>query len=71
MRQFLYIAGMWGVELLFHLFSAGVGRTGTIIAVNHVRQLLETNKLKDLNLYELVMLLRRQRSSCVQTVVCL
>ncbi|CAJ0572137.1 unnamed protein product, partial [Mesorhabditis spiculigera] len=47
--------------------SAGVGRTGTIIAVNHVRELIKANKLTELNLYDLVMQLRTQRSSMVQT----
>lgn len=47
--------------------SAGVGRTGTIIAVNYIRECMETKSLTGLDLFELVLTLRRQRSSMVQT----
>lgn len=52
-----------------YVFSAGVGRTGTIIAVNYVRELMEQNTLKSLDLYDIVMQLRKQRASMVQTQV--
>ncbi|CAI4228128.1 unnamed protein product [Auanema sp. JU1783] len=47
--------------------SAGVGRTGTIIAVNYVRELIEQNALDSLNIFEIVLSLRKQRASMVQT----
>ncbi|CAI5448114.1 unnamed protein product [Caenorhabditis angaria] len=47
--------------------SAGVGRTGTIIAVNHVREQIRRNALMKIDVFELVMSLRRQRASMVQT----
>lgn len=42
--QFWFIAGIfdWVVFILYaEVFSAGVGRTGTIIAVNHIREMLK------------------------------
>ncbi|EYC26121.1 hypothetical protein Y032_0011g1571 [Ancylostoma ceylanicum] len=47
--------------------SAGVGRTGTIISVNYIRELIESKELDSLDLFELVMSLRKQRASMVQT----
>ncbi|CAD6191262.1 unnamed protein product [Caenorhabditis auriculariae] len=47
--------------------SAGVGRTGTIIAVNHIRERMKAAKLDPVDLYQLVLTLRRQRASMVQT----
>ncbi|KAK5983817.1 Tyrosine-protein phosphatase [Trichostrongylus colubriformis] len=47
--------------------SAGVGRTGTIISVNYIRELIKSSQLESLDLFELVMSLRKQRSSMVQT----
>lgn len=47
--------------------SAGVGRTGTIISVNYIRELIESAELESLDLFELVMSLRKQRASMVQT----
>ncbi|KAK6748345.1 hypothetical protein RB195_001143 [Necator americanus] len=47
--------------------SAGVGRTGTIISVNYIRELIESEELDSLDLFELVMSLRKQRASMVQT----
>uniref|UniRef100_A0A1I7TPU6 Tyrosine-protein phosphatase non-receptor type 61F n=1 Tax=Caenorhabditis tropicalis TaxID=1561998 RepID=A0A1I7TPU6_9PELO len=48
--------------------SAGVGRTGTIIAINHIRELIKAGTLTTVDLPELVMSLRRQRGSMVQTI---
>ncbi|CAJ0599232.1 unnamed protein product [Cylicocyclus nassatus] len=50
--------------------SAGVGRTGTIISVNYIRELIESEELDSLDIFELVMSLRKQRASMVQTQVC-
>ncbi|WKY04007.1 hypothetical protein Q1695_005187 [Nippostrongylus brasiliensis] len=47
--------------------SAGVGRTGTIISVNYIREMIASGELETLDLFELVMTLRRQRASMVQT----
>ncbi|KHJ93274.1 Protein-tyrosine phosphatase [Oesophagostomum dentatum] len=47
--------------------SAGVGRTGTIISVNYIREMIESEELQSLDLFQLVMNLRRQRASMVQT----
>ncbi|VDM65875.1 unnamed protein product, partial [Strongylus vulgaris] len=47
--------------------SAGVGRTGTIISVNYIRELIESEELDSLDIFELVMSLRKQRASMVQT----
>ncbi|XGW30376.1 hypothetical protein V3C99_009393 [Haemonchus contortus] len=47
--------------------SAGVGRTGTIISVNYIRELIKSAELESLDLFDLVMSLRKQRASMVQT----
>ncbi|KAK6025761.1 Protein-tyrosine phosphatase [Ostertagia ostertagi] len=47
--------------------SAGVGRTGTIISVNYIRELIKSAELESLDLFDLVMNLRKQRASMVQT----
>ncbi|MFH4974354.1 hypothetical protein AB6A40_001063 [Gnathostoma spinigerum] len=48
--------------------SAGCGRTGTIIAANVVRELINSKNLtSDLDLCQLVIELRKQRASMVQT----
>ena len=47
--------------------SAGVGRTGTIIAVDRVMQMFERNLLKkNFNVKDLVIELRKQRMKMVQ-----
>ncbi|GMT26081.1 hypothetical protein PFISCL1PPCAC_17378 [Pristionchus fissidentatus] len=47
--------------------SAGVGRTGTIILINHIRELILQKLFIDVNLLAMVVALREQRSSMVQT----
>ncbi|VDM23536.1 unnamed protein product [Toxocara canis] len=48
--------------------SAGCGRTGTIIAANVIRELINAQTIaNDLKIYDLVMQLRTQRVSMVQT----
>ncbi|GMS96798.1 hypothetical protein PENTCL1PPCAC_18973 [Pristionchus entomophagus] len=47
--------------------SAGVGRTGTIILINHIRELILQKLCIDVNLLAMVVALREQRSSMVQT----
>ncbi|CAB3409402.1 unnamed protein product [Caenorhabditis bovis] len=47
--------------------SAGVGRTGTIIAVNHIREQINAGTCTTINVFDLVLSLRRQRASMVQT----
>ncbi|TMS38289.1 hypothetical protein L596_005050 [Steinernema carpocapsae] len=52
--------------ILIHC-SAGCGRTGTIIAINTIREQILAKSIKHLNLYELVIELRKTRLSMVQT----
>uniref|UniRef100_A0A1I7YFJ4 protein-tyrosine-phosphatase n=1 Tax=Steinernema glaseri TaxID=37863 RepID=A0A1I7YFJ4_9BILA len=52
--------------ILIHC-SAGCGRTGTIIAINAVREQILNQRITNLNLYDLVIELRRTRLSMVQT----
>uniref|UniRef100_A0A7E4W188 protein-tyrosine-phosphatase n=1 Tax=Panagrellus redivivus TaxID=6233 RepID=A0A7E4W188_PANRE len=52
--------------ILIHC-SAGCGRTGTVIALTIIRDLINQRTLKQLNVKELVSNLRRQRTSMVQT----
>lgn len=47
--------------------SAGVGRTGTIIAINHIREQMKAGTLENIDIMELVLELRRQRVCMVQT----
>ena len=47
--------------------SAGVGRTGTIIAVDRVRQMLQANSVpKSFSIMQIVKELREQRMKMVQ-----
>ncbi|XP_072223800.1 tyrosine-protein phosphatase non-receptor type 18 [Leuresthes tenuis] len=53
--------------LLIHC-SAGCGRTGVICALNYIHDLLVSKKItKDFSILEIVLELRRQRPSAVQT----
>uniref|UniRef100_A0A8R1HPE5 protein-tyrosine-phosphatase n=1 Tax=Caenorhabditis japonica TaxID=281687 RepID=A0A8R1HPE5_CAEJA len=47
--------------------SAGVGRTGTIIAINYIREQMKAETLSVIDVFGLVMTLRKQRASMVQT----
>ncbi|PIC37606.1 hypothetical protein B9Z55_016176 [Caenorhabditis nigoni] len=47
--------------------SAGVGRTGTIIAINYIREQMKAQSLTEIDIFGLVIALRRQRASMVQT----
>lgn len=53
--------------LYFKIFSAGVGRSGTLIALDILLQTLKDRK--DLDIFGTVMKLRRQRVKMVQTEV--
>ncbi|KAF1759691.1 hypothetical protein GCK72_016158 [Caenorhabditis remanei] len=55
-----------GSPILVHC-SAGVGRTGTIIAINHIREQMKAETLTNIDIFGLVIALRKQRSSMVQT----
>ena len=48
-------------------FSAGVGRTGTFITIEHVLEQVE--KEKSVNIPEVINKIRQQRMMMVQTVV--
>lgn len=55
-----------GAPVLVHC-SAGVGRTGTIIAINDIREKIKAETLQSIDIFRLVCFLRTQRSSMVQT----
>ena len=48
-------------------FSAGVGRTGTFITIDHVLE--QVRKENSVNIPEVINKIRRQRMKMVQTVV--
>jgi protein tyrosine phosphatase len=52
----------------FFFYSAGVGRTGTFIAIDFLLETITANN--SINIYELVSYLRHQRAYFVQTWVC-
>ncbi|KAJ1361719.1 hypothetical protein KIN20_021044 [Parelaphostrongylus tenuis] len=60
------LQGQSDTPVLVHC-SAGVGRTGTIISVNYIRELIGSKELDSLDIFDLVMRLRKQRGSMVQT----
>ena len=49
------------------IFSAGVGRTGTFIALDHLTCFLQNHDFIDI--YQIVLDLRKQRMDMVQTMV--
>lgn len=51
------------------MFSAGVGRTGTLIAVDILLQHISENKNKKVDIFGTVFKLREQRVNMVQTEV--
>ncbi|KJH48493.1 Protein-tyrosine phosphatase [Dictyocaulus viviparus] len=59
------LQGQSPTPVLVHC-SAGVGRTGTIISVNYIRELIGSKELDSLDIFDLVMKLRKQRASMDQ-----
>lgn len=53
--------------LLFHFFSAGVGRTGTFIGLDCL--LKQGRKTGKINVFEFVQQMREDRMTMVQTTV--
>ena len=51
------------------LFSAGVGRTGTLIAIDVA--LTQASKERQVDIPKIIVDMRKQRMKMVQTVVCL
>ena len=56
-----------GVKSLFSLLSAGVGRTGSFIAIDSLMEQMDTEKVVDV--YGFVAQMRKQRNYMVQTEV--
>ena len=56
-----------GTHLLSFPFSAGVGRTGTFITIEHVLE--QVKRENSVNIPEVINKIRRQRMKMVQTVV--
>lgn len=56
-----------GVKSLFSFFSAGVGRTGSFIAIDSLMEQMDTEKVVDV--YGFVAQMRKQRNYMVQTEV--
>ena len=54
--------------ILFSVFSAGVGRTGTFIALDVMLERIP--QTHDVNVYEYVQNMRTKRTYMVQTKVC-
>ena len=59
---------MINFSLVLILFSAGVGRTGTFIAVDAMMQRLKEKD--DLDIYNFVTQMRTKRTFMVQNMVC-
>ena len=55
---------------MFYAYSAGCGRTGTLIAIDYVWNLLKANLVSEqLNVLQILIDMRKQRQSLVQTKV--
>ena len=75
MQVIINLSFQWIQIQSFALFSAGVGRTGTYIAVDIIRRLINQSQkslsLMKLDVMGIVYQLRQDRGKMVQTKVCL
>ena len=55
------------IKALINNFSAGVGRTGTFIAIDQLFDLVKNNKL--INIHNIVLEMRKHRVLMVQSLV--
>lgn len=66
-RLFMILLQTFGIIIKSWFYSAGVGRTGTIIAIDTLYQALRAGN--DVDVFETVLELRSQRMTMVQTEV--
>jgi len=66
-HNLLHIVHNLSVTLTVSGYSAGVGRSGTYLAIDYL--LSEAAETQEIDIYERVKSLRAQRMNCVQTLV--
>jgi protein tyrosine phosphatase len=61
---------MTSLSLAWQRCSAGIGRTGTFIAIDMLKNMTREQGQIELDVQEILLRLRKQRSGMVQTEVC-